>query len=166
MNTKSWERVTATLVFVIRNRSGIPKVLLGQIRSGLIMGFLTPPGGKVEKSDRNIKEAAKRELLEETRLKAREMHEVAKVKIKILSERRTVILHVFVCKSFSGVLRRLEREFTYLKWFPVNRVPYDIMASGDEDWVKRVLRGERLSVNLLCGRDRLDLMEIHIEILP
>ncbi len=166
MNTKSWEKITATLVFPIRSWNSEHKVLLGQIRNGSITGFLTPPGGKVEKSDKNIRSSAIRELYEETRLKAREIHEVAKVEIKILGKQRTVILHVFVCKSFTGVLRRLEQEFTYLKWFPVNRVPYDLMAPGDEEWVKRVLRGERLSVNLLCGRDRLDLCEIRIGILP
>ena len=158
--------MAATLVFPIRSCNSEHKVLLGQIRNGSITGFLTPPGGKVEKSDKNIRSSAIRELYEETRLKARQINEFAQVKITILGQSKTLYLHVFVCKSFSGVLRRLEREFTYLKWFPINKVPYEKMAPGDEEWVKRVLRGERLSVDLLCGRDRRDLSEIRIGILP
>jgi 8-oxo-dGTP diphosphatase len=158
---KSWERVIATLIFVIKGN----KVLLGQILGGTIAGFLTPPGGKVEKGE-TTKLCAIRELREEAGLKALEINEVAKVKIRIIGKSRTVTLHVFVCKSFTGRVRRLEREFSYLKWFNTKTIPYHKMPPGDEGWMKRVISGERLEMNMLCGNDRLDLREFTIRILP
>ncbi len=163
MNTKSWNKISVTLIFVIKRSR---EVLLGQILGGTIAGFVTPPGGKVEKSDKNIKDAAARELAEETNLKARQIHQVAEVRIRISGKRKTVILNVFVCKSWSGRLRRESREFSYLKWFNISRIPYHKMAPGDEEWVRRILRGERLDVDVICHNDRCDLREIKIKILP
>lgn len=158
---KSWERVTATLIFVIKGN----KVLLGQILGGTIAGFITTPGGKVERGE-TAKSCAIRELREEAGLKALEINEVAKVKIRIIGKTRTVILHVFVCKSFTGRVRRLKREFSYLKWFNIKTIPYDKMAPGDKFWVREILEGERQSVKILCGKDRLDFVDIYMRNLP
>lgn len=158
----SWERVKVTLILVIKGN----KVLLGQILGGTIAGFLTPPGGKVDKSDKNIKAAAIRELHEETHFRAKEMHEVATVKIKITGKRRTLVVHLFKCKSWTGRLRREKREFSYLKFFTISKIPWEKMAPGDEEWMKRLLKGEHLRVDVLCGEKRTDLREIKITILP
>ncbi len=157
MNTKKWERITATLIFVIKR----DRVLLGQILGGTIAGFLTPPGGKVERGE-TAKSCAIRELQEETNLHAREINEVAKVKIRIFGKARTVILHVFVCKSFTGRVKRQKREFSYLKWFNIRTIPYDKMAPGDKIWVREILGGEKLNVKIVCGKDRLDYVEINM----
>jgi 8-oxo-dGTP pyrophosphatase MutT (NUDIX family) len=162
MNTKKWERRTMTLILVIKGK----RILLGQAHKGDIAGFLTPPGGKVEKSDKNIKEAAIRELREETGYQAREIYKVATVRIQIRKKRKTIRLHVYKCKSWTGNLKLEAREFSYLKFIPISKIPWEKTVPGDKDWMVPVLEGQRLSVTMICNKNRMDSFFTYIRGLP
>ena len=156
---KSWERITVTLSLIIRRES----VLMGEILGGTIKGFITPPGGKKNPGDNNIKATADREMLEETGLTGLDGEEVAKVTIKIRGRRRVILLHVFKYTHWVGRLKVETREFSYLRFFPIKSIPWDKLAHGDETWMKSVLTGKRLNAVVLCGEDRTKVEKITIK---
>lgn len=156
-----WRSVTATLILVMRQGT----ILLGQKKYGFMKGFVTPIGGKVDKSDKTIKDGAKRELFEETNLEALELYEVGTISIRIAGLKLILYLHVFKCKG-RGRVKNSSREFTYLKYFPINKITWDNLIPGDRDWLEKILHGNRIKARIMCGDSRADLREIRIWILP
>ena len=161
---KSYKVFVVTLTLMIKSGN---KLLIGKIIGGPIDGFVTAPGGKVERKDKNIHKASDREIREETGLKCNDSHEVAIVTINIPGKRRIIRIHVFKCTKWAGKRLRINRnEFHWLKFLRISESIYSQMPPGDSEWVRRLIKGERLAVNILCGEDRIDLREIHIKVLP
>jgi 8-oxo-dGTP pyrophosphatase MutT (NUDIX family) len=141
------------------------KTLLGLAKGGFMDGFLTPVGGKVDKRDKTIEAGARRELWEETGVKARKLYKVGTILVKIVGPKWKVRIHVFKC-SWSGRISNRSGEFTSLRFYPTNKIPWDKFIPGDRDWLEKTLKGQRIKVRIICGENRADLQEICVTILP
>lgn len=159
-----WDKIIVTLILVMKEG----KLLLGKIEGGTIAGFVTPPGGKFERcKDASIEESARRELKEETGLHAEKMIRIGQVAIKIIKKRKILYLNVFKCKSYTGRLKICKREFSWMKFYPIGRVPWDKFAPGDRSWMEEIIANcRKIKASIVCDKNRKDLKEIHIRIIP
>ena len=135
---------------------------MGEILGGTIKGFLTPPGGKREQIDKSFYETAHRELFEETGLIGVDERKVATVTINIKGTQRTLRIHVFKCTNWTGRLKVEEREFSYLRFFPFDEIPWDKLAPGDQLWLEPVLKGRTLGATITCGSSRTHVESVKI----
>lgn len=165
MQTDGWEKTTGTLILNIDKKGIVPRVLVGQKQRGILTGYLTPPGGGFELYDKNLLATAHRELLEETGLCGFGERGVAKLNIRIKGSRRQIFIHVFKCTKWTGCLKMCD-EFKWLKFIPISKIPWDQAVPGDRDWMEKVLAGNRLTADIICGATRHDLEKISIEIQP
>lgn len=102
-------------------------------------------GGSVE-IDEKIEEAAKRELFEETGLIAEELQLLG-----VYSEKEMHNIYpngdevsnvdiVYVCRKYSGELKRQESEVEDLRFFSIEEMPKDIFkpnVPAIEDWINK-----------------------------
>ena len=127
-------------------------------------------GGKV-KEDEEIKDAAIREIYEETSnnengsgvvVEKKELEKVATLDFIFPHEPNwDQRVHVFKVYNWEGILN--ESEEMKPKWFNINNVPYDDMWADDIHWLPRVLKGEK--VNAEFSFDEKDnIIESKIEI--
>jgi len=115
-------------VLILKNN----KVLLGKRNDDAIKadsalhgeGTWTCPGGKIDFGER-IADAAKKEIFEETGIKAKDL-EVISVTNEIVHDAHFVTIG-FLCKEFEGEPRIMEpEEITEWKWFQINKLPEPI----------------------------------------
>lgn len=87
-------------------------------------GTWTCPGGKIDFGEKAI-DAAKRELMEETGIKGKDLKVVA-VTDHIVPDAHFVTLG-FLCENFEGEPKAMEpEEITEWRWFPINELPEPI----------------------------------------
>tara|TARA_Y100000310_G_C20527666_1_gene736870 strand:- start:41 stop:487 length:447 start_codon:yes stop_codon:yes gene_type:complete len=93
-------------------------------------GTWTMPGGKVDFGE-TIENAAKRELLEETGIKANSI-DLISVSDEILEDVHFVT-NGFICNDFEGEAKVLEpNEITEWKWFNIHEVPEKIFFPSEK----------------------------------
>jgi 8-oxo-dGTP pyrophosphatase MutT (NUDIX family) len=121
-------------------------------------GLWVPPGGGTKISDRSQKHGARREVQEETGLLF-PLHHFHKVGILkgFFDGRLEWIVHLYmVTTGDSAATLSPNEEYTDMRWFPVMLLPFDQMLPGDEDWMPRILKGQKLSIQIYCdGKDDL-----------
>ncbi|MCU1482951.1 MAG: hypothetical protein JWQ19_3737 [Subtercola sp.] len=131
--------------YLLRTRpDGRREVLLGRKRSGLGLGKIVGPGGKVEHGESPL-EAIVREVAEETgiRVPPSSLREVGRLEYEFpfrsaWSQNSTV----FVGEEWSGspdVSDELAPE-----WFALDELPLEEMWHDARFWLPRVLAGERV----------------------
>lgn len=157
----SWKSVTVTLIIATKDN----KTLLCKKNDGIMRGFVTPVGGKVDKKDKTVKDGARREFKEETGLNAIQLYEAGRINVLIAGNKLKVIIHVFKC-TWRGRLKDLSGEFSFLRFIPIDKIPWNKFIPGDRDWLEKILQGHRVKVNIRCGNNRTDLHEIRVQILP
>ncbi len=119
-------------VFVCKNG----KMLLQRRRDD---GKWSNHGGCVEPGE-NIENAVKRELFEETGLKAEKLIPIGTYTGETQfhtypnGDMAWIIDHVFLCVDFEGELIRQESEVQTLEWFPINALP------PQEEWEESIYR--------------------------
>lgn len=93
-------------------------------------GRWTCPGGKIGFGEK-ITEAAKREILEETDIKAKDLQLIS-VTNEIVPDKHFVTLG-FLCKDFEGEPKVVEpEEIVEWKWFPINKLPKPIFLPSEK----------------------------------
>ncbi|XP_065193330.1 oxidized purine nucleoside triphosphate hydrolase-like [Sycon ciliatum] len=128
-----------TLVFVVEDG----KVLLGMKKRGFGVGRWNGFGGKVEPQE-TIMEGAKRELEEESLVKAEQIEAVGVILFEFVGEPVIMEVHVFRVDSYTS--QPEETEEMRPQWFPLAEVPYDGMWPDDIFWLPSVL-AERKHIN-------------------
>ncbi len=112
------------------------KVLLGKrnddpVKADSLLhgeGTWTCPGGKLDFGEK-IVDAIKKELLEETGIKANNL-KVISVTNEIVHDAHFVTIG-FLCKDFEGEPKIMEpEEIEEWKWFPLNKLPENIYPSS------------------------------------
>jgi len=126
--------IYGTLCFVTKNG----KVLLQKKSKGRFgEGKWNLPGGKVNLGE-TIEEAAKRELEEETGIKANELKEIGILNFYWVGIKEPIwTVHVFSIENFYGKERSSEEG--ELKWFDLSKIPYDEMWEDDKFWYPYLL---------------------------
>lgn len=131
-----------TLVIVHKH----PKILLGMKKRGFGAGRWNGFGGKVEDGE-SVEDAAKRELLEESGLIAKEMLRLGSIIFEFENDPKVLQVHIFRADSFDGEAK--ETEEMKPKWFDKDEVPFDQMWSDDIHWMPYLLAGKKFTGKFL-----------------
>lgn len=163
---RHWTKVKIVMALLVRPENGKgAEVLLGMKGSGNVAGYVVPPGGHVDKSDRSRLHAVRRETREETPyiVIGRGLR-VAELRIRIKAKRELRIVHVIKFRRWRKRSPRStfdKEEFRWMRFFPLAKVPWKKLIPRDEEWLREVLlERKRLLVRIHCGRDRLDVRRV------
>ena len=117
------------------------KILLGLKKRGFGKGKYNGFGGKLEVNE-TVKQAAKREVFEESNLivKEKDIHQIAVMLFEFVGDNFIMEVNVFKSDIFSGQ----EKETDEMKpvWFSYDSIPYSQMWADDEFWVPLMLQGK------------------------
>jgi 8-oxo-dGTP pyrophosphatase MutT (NUDIX family) len=139
----------ATLVLLINKDERT--ICLGMKKRGFGSNKWNGFGGKVKENE-NIKDAAIREVIEETSdvnrngvaLDKKDLNKVASLDFFFPHNPNwNQRVHVFSVNKWKGTPK--ESEEMRPKWFDIEDVPYDEMWSDDIYWLPNVLRGEKVN---------------------
>ncbi len=108
---------------IVNNDQG--KILLGKRKNAYKSGLYGLPGGRIEGKEKALM-AAKRELWEETRLKAQSLKYVGVV--KEWQDGYTFIHFIYLCTQWEGEIKLTEPEKCQSwTWFALNNLPKGIL---------------------------------------
>lgn len=113
-------------VFILRDK----QVLLQRRRDN---GLWADHGGSVELSER-VEDAARRELTEETGLTANRLEFLGLLSGPEMDftypngDEASLVCAYYLCRDFSGEIKRQDEEVTALRWFPLGALP------GKAEW--------------------------------
>ncbi|MDD3170619.1 MAG: 8-oxo-dGTP diphosphatase [Candidatus Paceibacterota bacterium] len=113
------------------------KVLLGMKKRGFGEGRWNGFGGKVEENEEII-EGAKRELLEESGVRAKAMDLKGILEFEYLDDDKILEVHVFKVGDYEG--RPMETEEMRPRWFDVHQIPFEEMWPDDLYWLPLFLK--------------------------
>ncbi|MBZ9572714.1 8-oxo-dGTP diphosphatase [Patescibacteria group bacterium] len=142
----------ATLCLLIKKNQIDKEILLARKKRGFGAGKWNGIGGKLdsEKGDKNIVEAAIREVEEEIGVKIKEIEKVAVLSFYFpyISDREwDQDVHVFLAKSWEGEPK--ESEEMLPKWFKSPEIPFAKMWDDDKFWLPQILEGKKLKANFV-----------------
>ncbi|MBI2475912.1 MAG: NUDIX domain-containing protein [Candidatus Taylorbacteria bacterium] len=159
--------ITATVAFFIRGKAKNREVLLGTKTKKVCRNKRIGPGGKREKGE-TYKDCAAREIKEEVsvRVEKKDLKKVACVDFldkqpdgSFGNGQRVIFFLVF---RWAGVFNS-NGDLRDLKWFRLNRVPFERMMLGHPLWFKIALSGNyyiRGRINYGKGRKRVESFEL------
>lgn len=128
-------------------------VLLGEKRTGLGLGKVVAPGGKLEAGE-SPADACVREVAEESGLEVRPEHLVPAGVLRYRFPNRPSWdqdSHVFVTRQFTG--EASDSDELTLGWVPVAEIPLDRMWDDAKLWLPGVLTGERVALDIEFAAD-------------
>jgi 8-oxo-dGTP diphosphatase len=145
----------ATICFIVEE----DRMLLIEKKRGLGEGFYNGPGGKIEGGE-SPRQAAKREVREEVKIKVEELEKVGE--LKFFSDGEPFMFgHVFKTKSYLGEPE--ETEEARPKWFSKDSIPYDQMWPADRYWIPELLEGRKFKGCIEFGENGKELQDWNIE---
>ena len=126
-----------------------PRVLLGMKKRGFGAGRWNGFGGKL-KDGETIEGAARREVLEETGLKATTLNKRGILEFEFENDPTMLEVHIFRIESYDGVPK--ESEEMKPQWFNVDEIPFSQMWSDDLYWFPLFLKGRTFKGRLLFDK--------------
>jgi len=142
-----------TLCFLIKERGKEKEILLAMKKRGWGQGKWNGVGGKldVSRGDKDIFDAAIREMKEEIGVEIEKQEEMAILDFSYpyLSnpDEKEWRVRVFFASDWQGTPE--ESEEMKPQWFKINEIPFDNMWPDDKFWLPRVLNGERLKAKFI-----------------
>ena len=134
----------STILFpVVRGPDGrVARVLLAMKKRGFGAGWYNGAGGKLEAGE-SYEDAAVRETSEEIGIRPRGLVQLMEVRF-VFPHRPDwdQLTRVYLCDAWDG--DPVESDEMKPEWFDVADVPYAKMWPSDDQWVPRVLAGEKL----------------------
>jgi 8-oxo-dGTP pyrophosphatase MutT (NUDIX family) len=120
------------------------KIALAQKQKRLCRGKMTFPGGRVDKKDRSIKQAALRELKEELGVTPENSKDVCFLGIVRFfvgksAKKPSVTMHVFWYDVQGGCQLHESDELKKPRWFILRRLPWKKMMPADRTWFRSAL---------------------------
>ncbi|MBC7725619.1 MAG: 8-oxo-dGTP diphosphatase [Burkholderiaceae bacterium] len=152
-----------SVCYLVRDTPQGTEVLLGRKKTGLGLGNLVGPGGKLEAGE-SPTDAAVRETLEEVGIT------IAATDLVLIGELRYPFTHhplwsqkswAFLCRTWSG--DPVESDELAPEWFPVSSIPFERMWDDARFWLPRALTGESVRATFVFGADgrTVESTEIH-----
>lgn len=118
------------------------KILLGMKKRGWGEGRWNGFGGKVEENE-TIEESAKREMLEESGITAKNIEERGVVEFTYLDTGKIMEVHIFKVLSYTGEPK--ETEEMKPQWFEILDIPFDQMWPDDVYWMPMFLANKKFT---------------------
>jgi len=129
--------IKANLCYLI-NQKG--EVLLQYKIQGFGQGKWNGPGGKVKPGE-TVEQSVRREVKEEAGLTIKNFIKVAELEFIFNGKKEwNNYTHVFICREFSGDLK--PNQEGSLKWFKLEKIPFDKMWPDDKYWLLDALAGK------------------------
>ncbi len=125
-----------------------PRVLLGMKKRGFGAGRWNGFGGKLKEGE-TIEDAAKREVLEEISVVARDLEKRGIIEFEFQGNPEILEVHIFRVNGFSGTPK--ESEEMKPEWFHVDQIPYEAMWPDDVFWLPLFLKGKKFKGRFLFG---------------
>lgn len=138
---------------VRQSPDGEDEVLLGRKKTGLGLGNLVGPGGKLEPGE-SPTDAAVREVFEEVGIS------VNPRALSLIGELEYPFPYrsawsqkswAFICREWQG--DAIESDELDPGWYPVSRIPFDRMWDDARYWLPRALAGDFVSATFIFGPD-------------
>lgn len=130
------EEIICTQIYLVKGG----QVCLPLKKRGFGAGWHNGYGGKVKLGE-DLESSAKRELLEESGVKALRMEKRAILHFKFLHSGKKIVSHLYFCNQFEN--EPIETEEMKPFWFLFDNIPYDKMWPDDIHWMLRFLSGEK-----------------------
>lgn len=124
-----------TLCFVIQDG----QILLIEKKRGLGAGKVNGPGGRIEKGE-TAEQAAIRETQEEVGITPTEVQWAGELRFQF---RDGYSLHCTVYRASGWEGELMETAEANPFWVRTDQIPYDRMWADDEQWMPRLLSGEK-----------------------
>ncbi len=120
------------------------QILLAMKKRGFGDGKWNGYGGKVEEGE-SIEEGAIREIKEEGNVKVQkeDLENVGVIDF-YFSDKPEYNQRVYIYKILKWEGRPEETEEMKPEWFYFDKIPFDKMWVGDDQWLKRVIKGEKV----------------------
>ncbi|MFO0702421.1 MAG: 8-oxo-dGTP diphosphatase [Candidatus Andersenbacteria bacterium] len=139
--------VRCTLCLVLRGND----LLLGQKKKGLGVErgkvlYNAPGGIYVPVPGRTMEHALEHEVEEEVGIHIFDPHECGILRTVLELEEEAFVTTVYRVTHFAGIPH--ETDEMAPAWFPIDRLPFDKMWSGDRHWLPSVLRGSSIAATL------------------
>ena len=116
------------------------KICLGLKKTGFGKGFYNGFGGKVEKSDKSILDAAKRECREEANVDLINCNKIGIIYFSFTYLPELFEVHVYSSTKWNG--KPSESNEMRPEWFNFKDIPYDKMWKDDIFWMPYLLNNE------------------------
>jgi len=118
-------------------------VLLGMKKRGFGQGKWNGFGGKVAEGE-SVQDAAKRELFEESGLKAQDLQKMGVVEFSWKNTPEEILqVHIFKTTQVTGEPK--ETEEMRPQWFLTSKVPFDQMWPSDRYWFPLLLENKQFT---------------------
>ncbi len=145
--------VPMNIIFPLRGS----KVLLATKTRKIGINCLNGYGGKQE-DGQTMTESCAEELFKESNLRAlpQDFNQIGVVNFFIHKKDGRIVLNkcdIFTVTNFSGEPTESE-EMTTPTWFEINKIPLNRMMIDAVFWVKRMLNGERIEVEIHLDENR------------
>jgi len=155
-----------TTLLLLFNGSPTTHVLLGYKKKGFGKGKFTGIGGKVEEHE-TVREAAIREMQEETQIEVEEKHLNFAGKVTFHFPTKTewdLAIHVFWAQKWSGT--PTECEEIRPEWFQIDDLPFQNMWDDAKYWYPIILDGAQIEAHFVFDTDNETVATHQIQILP
>lgn len=139
------------VTYIQQHQTGGPCVLLGEKLTGLGVGKIVGPGGKMEPGE-SPEDTAVREVFEEVGLvlDPSDLVPIATITYPFLGrDWLSQCSHVFACHTFSGEV--VASEELSASWWPLEALPYDRMWADAGLWLPRALGGTFVTATFEIG---------------
>ncbi len=154
-----------TLCFLVDVPS--QEICLAEKKVGCGAGKLNGYGGKIESSDKNMRQAMLRETREETRgTLVKAATRLALIDFYFLDKpENNRRVGVYIATRWKNEPQE-SKEMGPPLWYPFSGVPYGKMWSSDQQWLKRILDGESVKSAQFLMNSNANLLDgiIHKEI--
>ena len=124
------------LVYLVNDKT----VCLGMKKKGYSQGKWNGFGGKIEAGE-SKKEAAIREVMEETGVRIQSKDLVKRASFYYHETPESWTVEVFLCNKWRGEIK--ESDEMKPQWFEINKLPSEQMWANDALWIKQVLTGNK-----------------------
>jgi len=133
------------------------RLLLKKANRGISKGKWNAAGGKIEPGE-TPEQGAIREVLEETGLSVINLTNHGPLNFHMDGKKDlSFVVHLFSTKSFDGELKSSEEG--EVKWFDVDKIPYDEMWDDDNYWMHLMLKNKRFVVDFYYDKENKEVIK-------
>ena len=139
--------IKATLMFIFKNN----EVLLIHKKTGLGIGKINAPGGKIEINESSL-ECAIRETQEEVCVTPEVISKSGELYFQFTDELKIHCI-VYIAEDFIGVPKETREAKPF--WCPINKIPYDQMWEDDVTWFKYLIEKKYFTGKYIFKKDQM-----------